>query len=92
MFTYSVKPDADRAPLLVQGATPDGLPHIGRIPGKQSQWILAGFNGGGMALSFLSAKAVAKMTLNNVPFDQSGVKIPSLFETTEERLRQASAI
>lgn len=45
-----------------------------------------------MALSFLSAKAVAKMTLDNVPFDESGVKVPSLFETTEERLRQATAI
>lgn len=82
--------DTDKA-TVVQGATPDGLPHIGKIPGKQSQWILAGFNGGGMALSFLSAKAVAKMALDNVPFDQSGVRVPSLFETTTERLHQASA-
>ncbi|KAK2604647.1 hypothetical protein N8I77_007560 [Diaporthe amygdali] len=76
----------------IQGATPDGLPHIGKVPGKQSQWILAGFNGGGMALSFLSAQAVATMALGDVPFDQSGVHVPSLFETTEERLRQASNV
>lgn len=45
-----------------------------------------------MALSFLSAKAVATMALDDVPFDQSGVQVPSLFETTEERLRQASNV
>ena len=78
-------------PSLVQGATPDGLPHIGKIPGKQSQWILAGFNGGGMSFAFLWAKAVAKMALDNLPFDQSGVDVPNLFKTTEERLRQASS-
>lgn len=82
--------DADTV-TVVQGATPDGLPHIGKIPGKKSQWILAGFNGGGMAFSFLSAKAIAKMALDDVPFDQSGVNIPSLFQTTEDRLRQAYA-
>lgn len=45
-----------------------------------------------MAFSFLSAKAVAKMALDNVPLDQSGVNVPSLFETTEERLGQAGAV
>lgn len=45
-----------------------------------------------MALSFLSAKAVARMALENVPFDQSGERVPSLFETTAKRLQQASAI
>ncbi|KAI3400623.1 hypothetical protein diail_2335 [Diaporthe ilicicola] len=73
----------------IQGATPDGLPHVGKVPRKLSQWILAGFNGGGMALSYLCAKAVARMALENVPFDQSGVDVPRLFETTEERLRQS---
>jgi glycine/D-amino acid oxidase-like deaminating enzyme len=76
---------------VVQGATPDELPHIGKIPGKKSQWILAGFNGGGMAFAFLSAKAIAKMALDNVPLSQSGVEVPSLFETTEERLQHVSA-
>lgn len=44
-----------------------------------------------MAFSFLSAKAIAKMALDDVPFDQSGVEMPNLFKTTEERLRQAYA-
>lgn len=45
-----------------------------------------------MALSFLSAKAVATMALDNVPFDQSGVKVPKLFETTEERLQHRNTM
>lgn len=86
----TIQADTDRA-NVVQGASLDGFSHIGKIPGKKSQCILAGFNGGGMAFSFLSAKAVAKMALDNVPFDQSVVKVPSLFETTEERLQTASS-
>ncbi|POS75970.1 FAD dependent oxidoreductase [Diaporthe helianthi] len=76
----------------IQGLTPDGLPHVGKVPGKKALWILAGFNGGGMAFSFLSAKAVAKMALDDVPFHQSGVKVPKLFETTEERLQQENGM
>lgn len=70
----------------VQGLTPDGLPHVGKIPGKEAQWILAGFNGGGNSLVYLSAKAVAKMALDNVSFKDSGVEVPRMFETTGERL------
>lgn len=68
------------------GATPDGYPHIGKVPGKKSQWLLAGFNGGGMPMIFLSAKGVAKMTLEDVPFNESDAGIPSRCETTKERL------
>ena len=71
---------------VVQGATPDGAPHVGKVPSKQTQWILAGFNGGGNALVYLSAKAVAKMALDDVSFKESGVEVPSMFETTERRL------
>lgn len=70
----------------VMGATPDGAPHVGKVPEKQSQWILAGFNGGGNALVYLSAKAVAKMALEGVSLKDSGVGVPSMFETTKERL------
>lgn len=69
------------------GATPDGYPHIGKVPGKQAQWILAGFNGGGMPMIFLSAKGVAKMVMEDVPFGESDAGIPLRCETTAERLR-----
>lgn len=62
------------------------MPHVGRVPGKTDQWILAGFNGGGNALTFLSAKAVARMVTENIPLSETGVGIPQLFETTKQRL------
>lgn len=68
------------------GLTPDGFPHVGEVPGKQNQYILAGFNGGGNAHAYLCAKGVAKMALEDIPLSQTGVGIPELFETTEERL------
>ncbi|ROV98332.1 hypothetical protein VMCG_07157 [Cytospora schulzeri] len=70
----------------IMGTTPDGAPHVGKVPGKQAQWILAGFNGGGNALVYLSAKAVTKMALDGVSLKESGVEVPSMFETTKERL------
>lgn len=60
----------------VKGETPDGAPHVGKVPGKQSQWILAGFNGGGNALAFLCAEAVAKMALDDLALGDAGVDIP----------------
>ncbi|KAK7735945.1 hypothetical protein SLS53_007324 [Cytospora paraplurivora] len=70
----------------IQGATPDGVPHVGKIPEKEAQWILAGFNGGGNALVYLCAKAVANMALHDVSFRKSGVDVPGFFESTKERL------
>ncbi|KAJ4391252.1 hypothetical protein N0V93_004869 [Gnomoniopsis smithogilvyi] len=70
----------------IQGLTPDGVPHVGKVPGKTGQWILAGFNGGGNALTFLSAKAVARMATEDIPLSDTGVGIPSIFETTKQRL------
>lgn len=72
--------------ILVQGATPDGAPHVGKVPGKSKQWILAGFNGGGNALTFLSAKAIARMAIHDVSLGETGVGVPHFFEATEKRL------
>lgn len=78
--------DADTC--SVQGATPDGMPHVGKVPGKQAQYILAGFNGGGNALTFLSAKAITAMVLEDVPLGDTGVGVPQFFEPTEQRLNR----
>jgi glycine/D-amino acid oxidase-like deaminating enzyme len=53
----------------IEASTPDSLPHIGRIPNTSKQWMLAGFNGGGMALIATAAKAVAKMVVQDLGFD-----------------------
>lgn len=61
----------------IMGYTGDGMMHVGRIPGnggggeegKRQQWMLAGFNGGGMAMIAVAAKAVAKMVLEDFEFE-----------------------
>lgn len=37
----------------VMGYTPDSLPHVGHVPDKQGQLVIAGFNGHGMPQVFL---------------------------------------
>jgi hypothetical protein len=68
----------------VQGVTKDGMPHIGKVPGTLGQYVLAGYNGGGMALAFMAALAVARMIREGISFEQTGV--PRCMETTQARL------
>jgi glycine/D-amino acid oxidase-like deaminating enzyme len=61
----------------IMGHTSDGMPHVGRVVGEEGeevkgQWMLAGFNGGGMALIAVAARAVARMVLVDLGFE--GVK------------------
>jgi glycine/D-amino acid oxidase-like deaminating enzyme len=69
------------------GRTVDGVPHVGTVPGKQNQFIMAGFNGGGMTWIFLTGKAMASMIRDDVPFEKTG--LPSVFKATKERLKSA---
>ena len=68
------------------GYTIDELPHCGKIPGKDEHYVLAGFNGSGMSYIYLTAKGIAKMIREEVPFEKSG--IPRVFKTTKERIEQ----
>ncbi|KAL3490223.1 FAD dependent oxidoreductase [Aspergillus germanicus] len=68
----------------IQGVTKDGMPHIGKVPGSSGQYVLAGYNGGGMALAFLAAKGVARMIGDGIGFSETGV--PKCMETTRERM------
>lgn len=65
-------------------STPDVLPHVGRIPGSQNQWILAGFNGAGMLQIFTLTQAIAKMVTEEVEYEGTG--LPELFKATNTRL------
>jgi len=69
----------------IMGQTADGLPHVGQVPGQPNHYILAGFNGSGMSMIFLTAKGIAKMVKEEASFDESG--IPRLFKTSEARLK-----
>ncbi|KAF9251507.1 hypothetical protein DTO013E5_4065 [Penicillium roqueforti] len=71
----------------IMGYSWDSHPHVGTVPGEDSQFVLAGFNGHGMPQVFLSALGVAKMVQNGIKFEDTG--IPRLFESTKERLEKA---
>lgn len=66
------------------GYSTDSLPHVGQVPGRPGQFILAGFTGHGMPQAYLSGKGVAAMVSEGIPFAESG--IPRLFETTQARV------
>jgi len=69
------------------GRTPDGKPHVGCVPGTRAQWILAGFNGGGMSLIFTLTRGLARMVLDGADYEDTGM-LP-VFKTTGARLRAA---
>ncbi|KAL6229147.1 FAD dependent oxidoreductase-domain-containing protein [Aspergillus navahoensis] len=68
----------------IMGYSSDSLPHIGRVPGEENQWILAGFTGHGMPQVFLAAEGVARMVIHRLGYTETG--LPRLFETSKQRL------
>lgn len=68
----------------IMGYTPDEYPLIGEIPGRKGQYILAGYSGAGMPNICLSAKGIAKMVINDAPFEEIG--LPRIYKISEERL------
>jgi glycine/D-amino acid oxidase-like deaminating enzyme len=78
----------ERTWVGIMGVTPDGWPHVGRVPGRENQWVLAGFNGGGMAMIPTVSKAVARMVVEDVGFEEVGKEmgVPAWFASGEERL------
>lgn len=71
----------------VMGYSWDSHPHLGEVPGREGQFVLAGFNGHGMPVIFLGAEGVSRMVDGGVAVGETG--IPSLFETSRERLERA---
>ncbi|KAL4985439.1 FAD dependent oxidoreductase-domain-containing protein [Aspergillus falconensis] len=67
----------------IMGYSSDNLPHVGRVPGEENQWILAGFTGHGMPQVFLAAEGVARMVVHGVGYTEAG--LPRLFETNKQR-------
>ena len=70
------------------GYTHDGFPFVGDIPGRQGQFICAGFNGHGMPQAYLAAQALTWMITNGIPLNKSGV--PKLYRSTKERWESKS--
>ncbi|OWZ66298.1 hypothetical protein AYX14_02526 [Cryptococcus neoformans] len=68
----------------ILGVTPDNVPFLGAIPGKKGQYIIAGFNGHGMARIFHLAPCLAKV-IKGEGWDET---VPRCFEVTQERLEK----
>lgn len=66
------------------GYSSDFVPHLGQVPDKPGQFIIAGFSGHGMPQILLSAKGVAAMVRDGTSLKNSGV--PAVFETSKERI------
>lgn len=71
------------------GASADGVPYVGAVPGKKGQWICAGHNGHGMARVFTCGPALAKL-MQGATWAEAG--LPEVFELTEERLARLQKV
>ncbi|KAK5790845.1 hypothetical protein VI817_006154 [Penicillium citrinum] len=72
----------------VMGYSYDSNPHIGTVPdGGKDQYIIAGFNGHGMPVIWLSSKELATMIIQDIPFEQTCM--PRLFQTSQFRIDRA---
>ncbi|THU85948.1 FAD dependent oxidoreductase [Dendrothele bispora CBS 962.96] len=72
----------------VLGVTPDSVPFIGPVPSSPGQFVIAGFNGHGMARIFGCAPGLVKLILGEVKsWEETGM--PKCFQITEERLAAA---
>jgi hypothetical protein len=76
-------------PLKVMGYSADSNPHVGSVPDRKDQFVIAGFNGHGMPVIWLAAKGLAEMICEGKNFEEVETKMPKLLKTTEERLKKA---
>ncbi|KAI1817297.1 FAD dependent oxidoreductase [Poronia punctata] len=70
----------------IMGYGPDGLPFVGEMPGEEGKglWIAAGFQGHGMVLCWMCAKALVEMMEGR---DDENLRswFPDVFRVAQER-------
>jgi len=73
----------------IMGYSPDGFPFVGQVPGEQEEglWISASFQGHGMVLCFLCARALVEMMGEKTELEL-GAWFPNAFRITEERMQR----
>ena len=82
--------EVERVWTGIMGYTLDKMPHVGNVPGRQNEWMLAGFNGGGMTMIFTTTEAVARMVVEGCSFEETG--LPSIFKTSSERAESTTDV
>jgi hypothetical protein len=60
------------------------MPHIGEVPDKPGQFIIAAFTGYGMPKILLCGKGLATIITEGASFEKTG--LPQIFKTTKERI------
>lgn len=70
----------------IMGATADGRPFVGEVPGQKGLWVSAGFNGHGMVLCLKSAEALVEMISGRGEDAARPEWFPNSFLINEERL------
>ena len=59
----------------IMAYTPDGLPLVGALPGRDRQWVCAGWNGHGLALAPRSATLLSEVILGQ----RAAAELPGMF-------------
>lgn len=62
----------------IWGTTPDGLPLVGRVPGRERTWIAAGYSGHGNVLGLVCGSLLADMILGRA-VDETALLDPARF-------------
>jgi glycine/D-amino acid oxidase-like deaminating enzyme len=70
----------------IMGYSPDGFPFVGEVPGEKNLWIAASFQGHGMVLCFMCARALVAMMVGEEDKPESW--FPDAFKVSEERLKK----
>ncbi|KIW39160.1 uncharacterized protein PV06_08961 [Exophiala oligosperma] len=73
----------------VMGYTSDFMPHVGEVPTKPGQYIIAGFSGRGMPYIFLASEGLARMVRHETRYEET--KLPSVLKSTRERLSSSES-
>ncbi|KAK2756351.1 FAD dependent oxidoreductase superfamily protein [Colletotrichum kahawae] len=76
--------EVDRVWTGIMGYSSDFMQHLGAVPGRPGQFIIAGFSGHGMPEILLSSKGVAAMVRDGIAFAETG--LPGVRETSEARI------
>ncbi|KAI1387554.1 FAD dependent oxidoreductase [Hypoxylon trugodes] len=69
----------------IMGYSPDGFPFVGEMLGEKDLWVSCGFQGHGMVLCWMCARALVRM-MNGGDDDELDSWFPEEFRITEERL------
>lgn len=70
----------------IMGYSPDGFPFVGEVPGQEGLWVSCSFQGHGMVLCWMCAKALVTMMQGQE--DGLDEWFPRAFRVTEERMRR----